>query len=218
MRSTAGTSRRSDATAPPQGRGGEVPDFDEVAERYADTIHRMAYALTRDPDDARDLAQDVFVRVHRNLDRYSPGTFEGWLYRVTKNLFLDGVRRRGRVRVEPLPEETWRELRDLGPGPADEIEVGVLRADLDRALRRLPVTFRTAVILTDVQGLTYAEIADRVSWPIGTVRSRVHRGRKALRDALVEEVLVPVPDGAGDQVRAMDGTSSAGEAPSDLPR
>lgn len=218
MRSTAGTSRRSDPTVPPQDRGGEVPDFDEVAERYADTIHRMAYALTRDPDDARDLAQDVFVRVYRNLDRYRPGTFEGWLYRVTKNLFLDGVRRRGRVRVEPLPEEAWRELRDLGPGPADEVEVGVLRADLDRALRRLPVTFRTAVVLTDVQGLTYAEVADRLGWPIGTVRSRVHRGRKALRDALVEEVLVPVPDGAGDQVAAMDGTDSAGEAPTELPR
>jgi RNA polymerase sigma-70 factor, ECF subfamily len=161
-----------------------VPDWDTIAERYGGTVYRMAYTLTGDPEDARDLAQDVFVRVYRNLDRYRPGTFEGWLYRITKNLFLDGVRRRARVRLVPLRTEDWQEAPDPAAGPAEHAEYGVLREDLVQALQQLPVSFRTAVVLTDVEGHTYAEVADALGWPIGTVRSRVHRGRKALRTAL----------------------------------
>jgi hypothetical protein len=67
----------------------EVPSWEEIAEQYGAVVYTMAYRLTGDRDEARDLAQDVFVRVYRNLDRYRPGTFEGWLYRITKNLFLD---------------------------------------------------------------------------------------------------------------------------------
>ena len=161
-----------------------VPDWEEIAQRYGRTVYRMAYAFTGDADEAWDLAQDVFVRVYRNLDRYRPGTFEGWLYRITKNLFLDRVRRQARVRIVPLPTESWKEAPDPAAGPAEHAECGVLRGDLVQALQQLPVSFRTAVVLTDVEGLTYAEVADALGWPIGTVRSRVHRGRKALRTAL----------------------------------
>jgi RNA polymerase sigma-70 factor, ECF subfamily len=158
-----------------------APSWDEIAERYGPTVYTMAFRLTGDRDEARDLAQDVFVRVYRNLDRYRPGTFEGWLYRITKNLFLDRVRRRTRLRLEPLPEEEWRQPSEPTPGPAERIEAGILRGDLERALDALPATFRTAVVLCDVQGLTYEEIAAATGWPIGTVRSRIHRGRKLLR-------------------------------------
>jgi RNA polymerase sigma-70 factor, ECF subfamily len=161
-----------------------TPTWDEVAERYAGTVYRMAYSLTDDPDEACDLTQDVFVRVYRNLDRYRPGTFEGWLYRITRNLFLDGLRRRARVRVSALPTEDWREPHDVAPGPAERAEFGVVCFDLLQALQRLPVSFRTAVVLIDVEGLSYAEAAEVLGWPIGTVRSRVHRGRRALRTAL----------------------------------
>jgi RNA polymerase sigma-70 factor, ECF subfamily len=166
--------------------GDPTPTWDEIAERYGDTVYTMAYRLTGDHDEARDLAQDVFVRVYRNLDRYRPGTFEGWLYRITKNLFLDRVRRRKRVRLEPLPEEEWRQPSESDPGPAERVEAGVLRGDLETALDDLPPTFRTAVVLCDVKGLTYEEISEALGWPIGTVRSRIHRGRKALRTALQE--------------------------------
>jgi RNA polymerase sigma-70 factor (ECF subfamily) len=168
-------------------RGAEdvpVPTWDDIAHRYADTVYTMAYRLTGDADEARDLAQDVFVRVYRNLDRYRPGTFEGWLYRITKNLFLDRMRRRARVRMEPLPDEEWRQPAETAPGPAERIEAGVLRSDLETALQSLPPTFRAAVVLCDVQGLSYEEIAESTGWPIGTVRSRIHRGRKALRDLI----------------------------------
>lgn len=171
-------------------RDGEVdpdqvtPSWEEIAERYGSVIYTMAFRLTGDRDEARDLAQDVFVRVYRNLDRYQPGTFEGWLYRITKNLFLDRVRRRKRVRLEPLPEEEWRQPSDLAPGPAERIETGMLRGDLEQALSELPPLFRTAVVLCDVQGLSYEEVAEATGWPLGTVRSRIHRGRRLLRRRL----------------------------------
>ena len=165
-----------------------VPSFDEVATRYGPTVYQMAYRLTGDDEEARDLAQDVFVRVYRNLDKYEPGTFTGWLYRVTKNLFLDRIRRRKRFRMEPLPDEDWRQPVDLAPGPADRVEQGLLRGDIEQAIVALPPTFRTAVVLCDVQGLTYDEISEATGWPLGTVRSRIHRGRKLLREALTEDV------------------------------
>jgi RNA polymerase sigma-70 factor (ECF subfamily) len=177
-----------DGAPPPYGAipaaGDPAPSWEEIAERYGDTVYTMAFRLTGDRDEARDLAQDVFVRVYRNLDRYRPGTFEGWLYRITKNLFLDRLRRRARVRMEPLPDEEWRQPRDGEPGPAELLEEDVLSSDLEVALQRLPATFRTAVVLCDVQGLTYEEIVAATGWPMGTVRSRIHRGRKALRRLL----------------------------------
>jgi RNA polymerase sigma-70 factor, ECF subfamily len=164
--------------------GEAAPSWEDVATRYGPTIYTMAYRLTGDRDEARDLTQDVFVRVYRNLDRYRPGTFEGWLYRITKNLFLDRVRRGGRLRLEPLPEEEWRQPPEPTPGPAEQLDERVLRGDLERALQQLAPTFRTAVVLCDVQGLTYEEIAEATGWPIGTVRSRIHRGRRLLRRQL----------------------------------
>jgi RNA polymerase sigma-70 factor (ECF subfamily) len=161
-----------------------VPTFQEVADRYGSTIYTIAYRLTGNRDEAQDLAQDVFVRVYRNLHRYEPGTFEGWLYRITKNLFLDRVRRRKRVRFDPLPDEDWREPVDVEPLPEEVLDNVTLHGDVEAALATLPATFRTAVVLCDVQGLSYEEIAKATSWPLGTVRSRIHRGRKMLRDAL----------------------------------
>lgn len=161
-----------------------VPTFQEVADRYGSTIYTIAYRLTGNRDEAQDLAQDVFVRVYRNLHRYEPGTFEGWLYRITKNLFLDRVRRSKRVRFDPLPDEDWREPADDEPLPDEVLDNVTLHGDVETALATLPATFRTAVVLCDVQGLSYDEIARATSWPLGTVRSRIHRGRKMLRDAL----------------------------------
>ena len=164
-----------------------VPSFEEVATRYGPTVYQMAYRLTGDDEEARDLAQDVFVRVYRNLDKYEPGTFNGWLYRITKNLFLDRVRRHRRYRMEPLPDEDWKQPVESAPGPADRVEQGLLRGDIERALVTLPPSFRTAVVLCDVQGLSYDEISEATGWPLGTVRSRIHRGRKLLREALTED-------------------------------
>ena len=164
------------------------PSWDEVASLYGDKIYGVAYRLTGNAEEAADLTQDVFVRVGRNLHRYQPGTFDGWLYRITKNLFLDTVRRRTRIRMEPLPEEEWRTPATEDPGPADVIERRTLEARLERGLGTLSTDFRLAVVLCDVEGLTYEEIAEVTGWPLGTVRSRIHRGRKQLRDHLEASV------------------------------
>ncbi len=160
------------------------PTWREVVEEHGDRIYTVAYRLTGNPDDAADLAQDVFIRVFRNLHRYEPGTFAGWVYRITKNLFLDRVRRQQRLRWEALPEEDWRAPASREPNPADVVERGLLEARLEAALARLPHEFRIAVVYCDVVGLTYDEIAEATGWPIGTVRSRIHRGRRQLREQL----------------------------------
>ncbi len=179
-----------------------VPTWEEVASQYGQKIYTMAYRLTGDPDDAKDLAQDVFVRVYRNLDKYRPGTFDGWLYRITKNLFLDKVRRKRRIRMESLPDEDWNQPVETSPGPDERVELGLLRGDIEQALTTLPPTFRTAVVLCDIQDLSYEEIADATGWPLGTVRSRIHRGRRLLRTALEDSEWVgrtpPSNDGADD--------------------
>lgn len=172
--------RARDDAGPPDPR----PTWDEVAERYGDTVYNVAYRLTGDPEDAADLTQDVFVRVYRNLHRYEPGTFDGWLYRITKNLFLDHVRRRARLRVESLSDEEWRSPASTDPGPAELVDRRTLEASLERGLAELPADFRLAVVLCDVEGLSYEEIAQVTGWPMGTVRSRLHRGRRQLRDHL----------------------------------
>ncbi|MDX1620686.1 MAG: sigma-70 family RNA polymerase sigma factor [Nitriliruptorales bacterium] len=158
-----------------------------MATKYGRKIYTTAYRLTGDPDEAQDLAQDVFVRVYRNLDKYEPGTFDGWLYRITKNMFLDRVRRRRRIRMESLSTEEWQQPEEEAPGPGDQLEAGLLRGDIEEAILDLAPDFRTAVVLCDVQGLSYEEIADITGWPIGTVRSRIHRGRKQLRETLTPE-------------------------------
>jgi RNA polymerase sigma-70 factor (ECF subfamily) len=160
------------------------PTFDEVVALYGDKIYTTALRLTGNADDAADLTQDVFERVYRNLDRYEPGTFDGWLYRITRNLFLDRVRRGARIRLVPLSTEEWQAPPSPEPGPADVVERATLEAELEQGLATLSAEFRIAVVLCDVEGLTYDEIATATGWPIGTVRSRIHRGRKTMRDFL----------------------------------
>lgn len=194
------------------------PGWQEVADEYGDAIYTMAYRLTGNADDAADLTQDVFVRVLRNLHTYRPGTFQGWLYRITKNLFLDGVRRSRRVRMEPLVDEEWREPPSLEPGPADVVDRGTLEATLASGLEELPATFRLAVVLCDVEGLSYEEVVEATGWPIGTVRSRIHRARRQLREHLTRASREPSPDPGSDHAEREGVASGSAAAHADTPR
>src|SRR5215207_8373929 len=160
-----------------------MPSWDELVRQHADRVYRLAYRLSGSQHDAEDLTQETFIRVFRSLQNYQPGTFEGWLHRITTNLFLDMVRRRGRIRMEALPEDYDRVPADE-PNPEQIYHDSRLGPDLQAALDSLPPEFRAAVVLCDIEGLSYEEIGATLGVKLGTVRSRIHRGRQALRDYL----------------------------------
>jgi RNA polymerase sigma-70 factor (ECF subfamily) len=167
-----------------------VPTWDEIVERHSDRVYRLAYRLTGDRHDAEDLTQEVFVRVFRSLDTYTPGTFDGWIHRITTNLFLDQARRRQRIRFDALSDERAGTLRSPGPAPDAAVADQLFDDDVELALASLPPEFRAAVVLCDVEGLSYDEIADILGAKLGTVRSRIHRGRAMLRRALAHRAPV----------------------------
>jgi RNA polymerase sigma-70 factor, ECF subfamily len=160
-----------------------MPSWDELVRQHADRVYRLAYRLSGNQQDAEDLTQETFIRVFRSVQNYQPGTFEGWLHRITTNLFLDMVRRRTRIRMEALPEDYDRVPADE-PDPQQIYHDARLGPDLQAALDSLPPEFRAAVVLCDVEGLSYEEIGATLGVKLGTVRSRIHRGRQALRDYL----------------------------------
>lgn len=163
--------------------GSGVPTWEDVARTHGRFLYTVAYRLTGNHDDAQDLVQEVLLRVRKGLETYRPGSLEGWLSRITTNTFLDETRRRKRRPVELLPEEPDRVVPpSLG---ADDALAGENLPDhVQDALRALPEDYRAAVVLCDVVGLSYLEISESLGVPVGTVRSRIHRGRALLRNAL----------------------------------
>ena len=160
-----------------------APTWEQVVRDHSARVYRLAYRLSGNPQDAEDLTQETFVRVFRSLADFSPGTFEGWLHRITTNLFLDMVRRRQRIRFDALPEDTER-LPGTAPSPEQVYADTHLDPQVQAALDALSPEFRVAVVLCDIEGLTYEEIAATLGIKLGTVRSRIHRGRVQLRQAL----------------------------------
>lgn len=144
----------------------------------------MAYRLTGNHDDAQDLVQEALLRVHRGLATYRPGSLEGWLSRITTNAFLDEARRRKRRPSVPLGADAERVV--AGGPDAEAAGAASLPDHVQDALRALAPDHRAAVVLCDVVGLTYEEIAEHLGVPVGTVRSRIHRGRSALRVVLAD--------------------------------
>jgi RNA polymerase sigma-70 factor (ECF subfamily) len=121
-----------------------MPSWDELVRQHADRVYRLAYRLSGNQHDADDLTQETFIRVFRSVQNYQPGTFEGWLHRITTNLFLDMVRRRSRIRMEALPEDYDRVPADE-PNPEQIYHDSRLGPDLQAALDSLPPEFRAAV-------------------------------------------------------------------------
>lgn len=160
-----------------------IPTWAEIVDRHSDRVYRLAYRLTGNQHDAEDLTQEVFVRVFRSLHTYTPGTFEGWLHRITTNLFLDQTRRKQRIRFESLGEDVARIASPARSGEAITTD-GMFDADVENALSSLPPDFRVAVVLCDIEGLSYEEISEILDVKMGTVRSRISRGRSMLRASL----------------------------------
>jgi RNA polymerase sigma-70 factor, ECF subfamily len=167
--------------------------FEREVLPYLDRIYPAALRMTRNPADAEDLVQETFTKACAAFHRFEPGTnLEAWLYRILTNTFYTAYRRRQR---EPRSTATG-DLADRPPAPAEvpascwltSAETVALQRlpdpDITHALHRLPEDFRVAVYLADVEGYAYKEIADITGAPIGTVTSRLHRGRRLLRDLL----------------------------------
>ena len=155
-----------------------------IVRAYETPVHNYVLRLTGDRTLAEDLTQEVFVRVFRSLASYTPGTFEGWLHRITTNLFLDGARRRQRIRFEGLGDDVAQRFPGSEASPAQAWDDSHLDGDIQAALQALPPDYRAAVVLCDIEGFSYEEIAVTMGVKLGTVRSRIHRGRAQLRAAL----------------------------------
>ncbi len=170
-----------------------VPDltWDAIVRDHSARVYRLALHLTGNPHDAEDLTQDVFVRVFNSLSQYKPGTFEGWLHRITTNLFLDRVRRRKRIRFDWMGDDDGTvatsdsfDRHERSGQPEDAFDMGHLEPDILEALAGLPPEYRAAVVLSDIEGLSYEEIAVTLGIKMGTVRSRLSRARARLRETL----------------------------------
>ncbi|MDX9758443.1 MAG: sigma-70 family RNA polymerase sigma factor [Bacteroidota bacterium] len=168
-------------------------DFEREALPHMDALYNFALRMTSDPDEADDLLQETYLKAYRFFDKFEQGTnCKAWLFRIMKNSFINIYRRSSK---EPDKvdyndvEEFYHSIRAESTDPNDleeKIFSNILDDDVSTALESLPEEFRTVVILCDIEGFTYEEIAEFVECPIGTVRSRLHRGRKMLRGKLFD--------------------------------
>ena len=175
---------------------GSQPDrvaFAELLRRYESHVNRLFYHLAPDWQERADLAQEVWIRVYRNIKRLQePAKFRGWLSRIATNLFYDELRKRKRV-AQPISldapvrttdgEMSW-ELPSNMPSPDDNLTTREFYDLLKKAIAELPETFRTTIVLREIQGLPYEEIAEITGVSLGTVKSRIARARLKLQSTL----------------------------------
>ena len=156
--------------------------FETEALPHLRALYGTAYRMTRNAHDAEDLVQETFLRAYRGFDRFQPGTnIRAWLFTILHRVRADAFRRAGR---SPRTVEMIAEGPAV-PAPQEALASGA--EDIERALAALPEVFRVAVVLRDVEELSYDEIAAALAIPVGTVMSRIHRGRGLLRTALAKK-------------------------------
>ena len=178
---------------PPRYNRDEIAAFEALVGRYGQRVYTMAYRMAGNDADAKDLAQEAFLRVFRAWRSIDPSAhLDSWLYRIVTNLFIDMLRRRPRVRMESLDApvtarsggEMVREIADDRAGPEADVVDQQMEADVQQALVALHPDLRAVVVLSDIEGYAYEEIAETLGIPVGTVKSRLHRARKTLQARL----------------------------------
>jgi RNA polymerase sigma-70 factor, ECF subfamily len=185
--------------------------FTELTMPHMQALYTAALRMTRNPADAEDLVQETFLKAYRAFDRYEDGTnIRAWLYKILTNTFINSYRaakrRPEKADVEDVEDlYLYRRLGELRGGEGRSAEEEVFERFTDdevkAAIESLPESFRIAVLLADVEGFSYKEIADITEVPIGTVMSRIHRGRKALQKALLEYAVARGLVGSADPGR-----------------
>ena len=168
---------------------GETAEFERVALVHLDALYHVALRLTRNRAEAEDVVQEAFLRAFRSFHRFNPGTnCRAWLFTILRNVFLNRIRAQGREVLEAemggLDQVEVTAGAHAGRNPEEQFLQTMLHGDVDRALTTLPLAFQEAVMLVDIEGLTYREVAEVVGCPVGTVMSRLSRGRALLRRAL----------------------------------
>ncbi|MDR3711054.1 MAG: sigma-70 family RNA polymerase sigma factor [Capsulimonadaceae bacterium] len=166
-------------------------EFDQLIRRHHKHAYNVAYRMTGNHADAEDLTQEAFLRAFRFFGNYRRDwPFDNWLYKIMSNLFVDDLRRRPKSRVQSLDQpietgnksdEVYLEIPDHASNPERIVMHEELDGHIQKALNSLPKEFRMTVILADIEGLSYEEISETMHCSLGTVRSRLHRGRKLLR-------------------------------------
>ena len=195
-------------------RGGDVAAFEPLVEKYRQRVYRLAYNVLRNPEDAWDAAQEAFIKAYQAMPGFrGQSAFYTWLFRIVMNVAHDKLRQRGAqgraFGTERVTEEEWERTM---PDPGEEPDRAAARAEersrITRALDALPEHHRAIIMLSDLEGLSYREIADVLNIPMGTVMSRLHNARKRLRSVLgpmlivlaaLSALLVP-PPAHGQQV------------------
>jgi RNA polymerase sigma-70 factor (ECF subfamily) len=175
----------------------QLPDRDARFERdvvpFMDRLYPAALRMTRNPSDAEDLVQETVAKAYAAFHQFKPGTnLRAWLQRILSNTFINGYRKRRREPIQDLGvdfQEDWQTSNDPLMPPIRSAEAEVIErlasSEILQALRELPAEFRIAIYLADIEGYPYREIAEMMDTPIGTVMSRLHRGRAKLRQRLV---------------------------------
>lgn len=175
---------------------GKNPDrsaFAELVKRYQSHVERLLYHLAPDWSDRSDLVQEVWIRVYRHIQRLNePEKFKGWLSRIVTNLFYDELRKRKRHRTplsldaprQPDGEGPDWDIACAAPGPDETLVTQEFYQQLRTAIDQLPDSFRTTIVLRELQGLSYEEIAEITSVSLGTVKSRIARARRRLQEQL----------------------------------
>ncbi|MCC6445780.1 MAG: sigma-70 family RNA polymerase sigma factor [Armatimonadetes bacterium] len=170
-------------------------EFEKLALRYQREIYNAALRIVRNRDDAEDLAQEALVKAYVAFGQFQPGTnFKAWIFRILMNTYINEYRRRMRAPDmltldDVSPDIEYRATRQQARSDSQPEEAALSRTfegEIEEALRALPEEFKVVVLLTDVEEFSYAEVSDILDIPIGTVRSRLFRGRKLLRSYLSE--------------------------------
>ena len=171
-------------------------NFEAEVLPFMDSLYSTAYRMSRNRQDAEDLLQETYLRAYKYYDKFQEGTnFKAWLFKILKNTFINRYRKRQRQplknsfdEIEGAFESKLLEspLTARGATPEEELMVDALDQDVQKALEALPEDYRTAVELADLQGLSYREIADQLGIPLGTVMSRLYRGRRKLEAVLLQ--------------------------------
>jgi len=176
-------------------KSGDVAAFEQLIEGYQRKIFNIALRIVGNYDDAGDLAQEVLIRIYKSIRNFKEqSSFSTWVYRITTNVCLDEIRKRKNRKVISLDEELKfddgemsRQIASDDPLPEDTAERSELREIVNNAINSLSEEHRVVIILRDIQGFSYEEIAEMVKCPEGTIKSRINRARQALRNILQEK-------------------------------